>query len=91
MSSLTQTVTDFTFAFETIGIDGFTQKGKTKISQNGIDIFQGAITIYKGLTTGTEKLLYTDSDEFSIIGTVNATAVLLADLQLIVGIYIHLG
>ncbi|MDY3988793.1 MAG: tail fiber domain-containing protein [Massilioclostridium sp.] len=45
-STFDQTAEEFTLQFETLGMDGYSQKGKTSVDVNGIKIFEGALKIY---------------------------------------------
>ena len=60
MSGLVQTAEDFTYYFEVIGVEGETRKGQTKISLNGIDVYNGGIRIYSG--SGGNPTFYALSD-----------------------------
>ena len=51
-SSITQYADSLMAAFKTIGIDGYTRIGKTKIDVNGLTIYNGGISIQDN--TGTE-------------------------------------
>lgn len=46
VSSLTQTADDFTFAFRTIGVSGYSRTGQTIIDSNGIRIYNGGLWLY---------------------------------------------
>lgn len=46
VTELEQTSTDFTFAFQTIGVDGFTRRGQTVINVDGLSVYNGALQVY---------------------------------------------
>lgn len=54
VSTLTQTSTNFTAAFELVGVDGYEHTGKTVIDAGGLTVYDGGLKVY----SSTDELVF---------------------------------